>query len=375
MKKDELKMRIYSLLICGIKGKSLNDDERKIIKEGIGGIILFDRNCGEPEEVRALTDEIYLSSNLSPIIFVDQEGGRVRRLKQGYTRFPSQWTVGRFFELGGEVSKVYQLASAIARELRESGINANLSPVADVLENPENTVIGDRAFSNRVITVSELSLIYSAAFQDEGIISCAKHFPGHGNVKEDSHKELPVDNRSYEELMETSLRPFLHLIRNRVFSIMVGHILLKKIDPSFPASLSKKIIFKILRKEMKFDGLVLCDDLLMKAISSSFSLEESGLLAFEAGADMLLISGCVEEAQVLFRSLYDALKSGRISEERLKLSSDWILQIRKEFTKNRKYLPPLKREYVGSKEHKNIVKEIHEFIQRNDDKTKSKEKS
>ncbi len=357
LKNADLKRAVMNLIVTGFEGKDVDSDLRKLIKEGIGGVVLFEKNCESPQQVRDLTDRIAFTAGKSPLICVDQEGGRVQRLKKGYTRYPAPAVVGRYFEQGGDVRKVYEMAASMAVELRESGINVNFAPVVDVTSSDGNEVIGDRSFSSSALTVSELGLIYAAAFQDQGIIACAKHFPGHGTVAEDSHKSLPVCRLSWKEVQEVHLRPFVHLIENRVFSIMTAHVVYEVIDSFSPATFSRKVVMEILRRDLDFDGLVFSDDLNMGAVERWGSIGEAAVKAVDAGVDMLIVSRyeCVEEVA---SALFDAVKKNIIPEKRLMLSSGWIDEIREEMTKNRKELPPLDLNIVKSEKHVQLVGEI-----------------
>jgi beta-N-acetylhexosaminidase len=178
----------------------------------------------------------------------------------------------------------------MAKELQALGFNINFSPVVDVLTNPLNTVIGDRAFSNNPLSVAQHGTAMIHGLQEQGMIACAKHFPGHGDTKQDSHQELPFSSHSFKRLEQIELVPFRAAIKARVKMIMSAHILFEKIDHKYPATLSPKILTELLKKRLGFKGLIISDDIQMKAISSLYHPVEAAFLAIYAGADLILIS-------------------------------------------------------------------------------------
>jgi beta-N-acetylhexosaminidase len=354
-----LKAKISQLIVGGFDGTSPPKELTQLIKtHGMGGLILFKNNLEDPIQIAKLTNRLQRLSRLAPLlILIDQEGGRVSRLPPPFTQFPAAALLG----VCNSYDLCYRLGQAMARELRAVGINMNLTPVLDVYTNPANTVIGDRAFGNNPTLVSKLGLALMVGLQDQGVIACGKHFPGHGDTIADSHHELPKVTHPLSRLIEVELKPFQHLIQNRLQAIMTAHVVYTALDPQFPATLSKKIVTKLLREAMEFRGLVITDDLHMKAVADHYPLAEAAIRAITAGADLLLFCRQPELLVKVQEALYQTVKRGSIPEKRIDLSLDRILSL-----KERVLLPyrpsSLKeiRNRVGHPDHQKIVQEIQE---------------
>jgi beta-N-acetylhexosaminidase len=217
----------------------------------------------------------------------------------------------------------------MGRELGEVGFNLNYAPVLDVDTNPVNPIIGDRSFSSDPVLVSKMALDLVRGLRSRAIIPCGKHFPGHGDTSRDSHLELPIVDQPQSRLNQVELRPFQAAVKDEIEMIMTAHVLYPQIDPEFPATLSKKIIQGILREEMGFEGVVISDDFLMKAIFDRYGLAEAVQLFFEAGGDIPLI--CKEEAEQIkvLEALVKRVGDGVISRERLLQSRNRVLALKK----------------------------------------------
>ena len=352
-----LKAKISQLIIGGFDGTTPPKELTRLIKtHGIGGVILFQNNLQDPIQIARLNNQLQHLSTLAPLlIMIDQEGGRVSRLPAPFTQFPACALLGdcNSYDLS------YRVGQATARELRAVGINMNLAPVLDVCTNPANTLIGDRAFGSHPTLVSKLGLAMMVGLQDQGVIACGKHFPGHGDTVADSHQELPRVHHPLDRLMQVELKPFLHAIENRLQAIMTAHVIYTSLDPQFPATLSRKIVSKLLREAMGFRGLVITDDLQMKAVSDHYPLTEAAIKAISAGADLLLICRQPELLAMILEALHKAVKRGAISEKRINHSLARILSL-----KERMLLPyhpaSLKdiKEIVGHPDHQKIAHEI-----------------
>jgi beta-N-acetylhexosaminidase len=241
----------------------------------------------------------------------------------------------------------------------------NLAPVLDIYTNPANTVIGDRAFGNSPTLVSKLGLALMVGLQDQGVIACGKHFPGHGDTVADSHHELPKVTLPLNRLIEIELRPFQHLIQNRLLAIMTAHVIYTALDPQLPATLSKKTVTKLLREAMGFRGLVITDDLHMKAVSDHYPLAEAAIRAITAGADLLLFCRQPELLVKIQETLCLAVKRGTIPEKRIDLSLDRILSLKERMLLP--YRPTSLKEIktrVGHPDHHKIAQEIRERASR-----------
>jgi len=290
-----LRRQVGQLLIAGFGGQEIPVELKAIAREfGLGGVILFARNIAEPEQVAQLSyDAACLTPDSPPWVSVDQEGGRVARLKAPFTEWPPMATLGR----SGDEKLAQRFARALASELRAVGITLDYAPVLDVYTNPKNAVIGDRAISEHAGEVARLGAAMVRAMQEEGLAACGKHFPGHGDTTADSHVELPLVEHPPERLREVEFLPFEAAIDAGVAAIMTAHVLVPALDEQQPATLSRRIVTGILRDELGFEGLILSDDLEMKAIRASRSIPDAAVLAITAGCDGVLVCGADHHAQ------------------------------------------------------------------------------
>ncbi|MHB8481339.1 MAG: beta-N-acetylhexosaminidase [Nitrospiria bacterium] len=353
----DLKEQVGQLLMVGFDGFTPSKEILTLIKKyKAGGVILFKRNIQSMPQLVKLTQELQKMSKKTPLfIGIDQEGGRVSRLSEEFTIFPPMAVVGRH----NSVPLAYRMGEVTARELKAVGINLNFAPVLDVNSNKENPVIGDRAFGETPSMVSKLGLAVIMGHQDNGVIACGKHFPGHGDTSTDSHKTLPKVDHSLERLLDFELRPFQHAVANRLEALMTAHILFTQLDPEKPASLSKKIVTSILREGMSYDGLVVSDDLEMQAISDHYTVKEAAVKAVSAGSDIVLVCHRPDLQEQAFEGLFNACGKGTISEKRLEQSVNRILRLKEKYVLPRD-LPSLKqaREIVGQQSHQEILSKL-----------------
>ena len=281
------KRRAGQRLVIGIGGTSLSAEEREWIKEcQPGGFVLFARNVEEPRQVAELNRELesLLPRDLPPIRCVDQEGGRVARIKKPATEWPPMRWVGNV----DDVRMTAAVARAIARELRAMNFDLDFAPVADVDSNPKNPIIGDRSFGPKPDRVAKHAATFVTAMQDEGCIACAKHFPGHGDTTVDSHLALPVVEKDPPDIEQVELPPFQACIRARVGTIMTAHVVYPAWDEDRPATMSHKVIDAILRKKLGYTGVIFSDDMEMKAVRGRFPLDLQLEEATAAGVDVFL---------------------------------------------------------------------------------------
>src|SRR5207253_22636 len=251
--------------IAGFNGHQVPVELRSLARDfGLGGIILFARNVADPEQVAEVSYEAArLDPDLPLWVSVDQEGGRVARLKAPFTEWPPMATLGR----SGDVVLAERFARALASELKAVGFSLDYTPVLDVLTNPKNPVIGDRAPAERAEDVARLGSAIIRTLQAEGIAACGKHFPGHGDTSVDSHFELPLIEHPPDRLEAVELVPFKAAIAADVACIMTAHILIPALDEHRPATLSPTIVDGWLRTKLGFQGVILTDDMAMNAIS------------------------------------------------------------------------------------------------------------
>ncbi len=293
-----------------------------------GGMILFARNLKDPAQIVELTNGLQARSPHFPLLIaIDQEGGRVSRLPAGFTIFPPCGLIGacRSEELA------YAAASITAAELRAVGINMNMAPVLDVHSNPDNPIIGDRAYGTEPQLVATLGLAAIRGLQGKGVVACGKHFPGHGDTSKDSHKELPVVQASVDQLLERELPPFHFAIANGLAALMTAHVLYPALDAQRPATLSPTILTGLLREQWGFDGVIVTDDLEMHAISDHHGVGDAAVQSFLAGADLLLICKDRSRAITAMDAVRKAVENGVISPDRLAASVRRLTALKQTF--------------------------------------------
>jgi beta-N-acetylhexosaminidase len=275
------------LLFAGFDGTTLPDDLAALIGAGrIGGVVLFARNIVDPAQTSELVASIHACApSGNPVtVSIDQEGGRVQRLRAPWTEWPPMRALGA----RPSADDTSAFARALARELADLRIDVDFAPVVDVDTRTDNPVIGDRAFSGDPDRVGVHAAAFIEALQDAGVGACAKHFPGHGDTDEDSHLALPRVSHDLQRLREVELPPFRAAIEAGVASVMTAHISLPALDREHPATLSP-IAIRLLRDELGYDGLVFSDDLEMKAVADHYEPEPLLLGALQAGVDAVLV--------------------------------------------------------------------------------------
>lgn len=284
-----LHRQIGQTALVGFDGYTLPPDLVALAREfDLGGVILFRRNVESPEQVAELACHAQqLAGDLPLWVAVDQEGGRVARLRRPFTEWPPMITLGR----SADEELTRRFARALAIELRAVGISLDFAPVLDVHTNPKNPVIGDRALSTEAAAVATLGCIVARTLQECGIAACGKHFPGHGDTAIDSHLDLPVVEHPPDRLDAVEYVPFRAAIAADIVSIMTAHVLVPALDEQRPATLSRAIVDGVLRKRLGFEGVIFSDDLDMKAITGRMSRERAAVEAIGAGCDAVLLCG------------------------------------------------------------------------------------
>jgi len=270
------------LLFVGFEGLELPPDVARLIAAGrVGGVVLFARNIDGPEQVRILSAALHACAPAGAplLIAIDQEGGRIQRLRDPWTLWPPMQRLGEVDD--PEVT-------AVAVELLDLGIGLDFAPCVDVDTNPANPIIGDRSFGSEPMHVAAHAAHFIRSMQEAGVASCAKHFPGHGDTSCDSHLELPRLDHDLARLRAVELPPFASAIEAGVASIMTAHILFPALDAKRPATLAPDVM-AILREELAYDGVVFSDDLEMKAVADHHSPKALVDGCLEAGVDSLLV--------------------------------------------------------------------------------------
>ena len=334
--------KVSQLLVAGIEGTQLGQDAVQAVQDyQVGGVILFGRNVESAWQLAELTNGLKdLNGDYTPLFLcVDQEGGRVDRMPPEVERTPSAWSVGQTLDTEG-VGAAY--GALLAEECAAFGFNMDFAPSLDIWSNPDNTVIGDRAFGNDWKWTAFFGMSAVESMEEQGgVIPVVKHFPGHGDTSVDSHVALPVVDKSLEELWQSELVPFNMVLNQEDYfgaqagpsapAVMVAHILLSQVDPDYPASLSHRVVTGLLREEMGFDGVVCTDDLTMGAVSNTYGIGEAAVLAVEAGCDLLLVCHGADNLTAARDALLEAADSGRLSPERLDESVKRILSLKAEY--------------------------------------------
>jgi len=334
-----LEQKIAQMIVLGFSGPAV-EDHPSILHEirdlGIGGLIIFDRdmvgnkpvnNVQDPYQLKGLIAEAQAQAAIPLFISIDQEGGRVARLRldKGFMEFPSHKKLGEI----NDVDYTYQVTLAHARMLKWLGINVNYGPVVDISVNLDNPIVHgkERSFGQSVETVNEQALAFSKAMLEEGILNCLKHFPGHGSSTTDSHLGMTDITDTWSE---QELEPYKYLMDNDACAmVMIGHLMLKQFDEKLPSSLSKVMMDALLKEKLGYNGLVTTDDLQMRALSDHYNLKEILVMAINAGSDMVIFGNNLLpeyiSAQLIIDTLLEAIGEGLITEERINQSFERII--------------------------------------------------
>lgn len=328
-----IEQKVGQLLMVHFYGPEANEDARKLIEEVfVGGFIYYNwsNELSNPEQIRALSESLQQLSPIPLFIAIDQEGGKVQRLKNGFPIFPSNSEIVST-EMPFEAE---ECALAIGISLKNVGINMNLAPVVDICD--EHTIIGKRSFGNNPEVVVEFAQNAIEGYKKAGIIYVLKHFPGHGDAEVDSHYGLPIVYKTWEELESRELVPYFKLAAQAPL-IMTAHILLPSIDASYCATLSSFILEDILRKKIQYEGIIISDSLVMKGVLENRNIADVALQAFLAGCDILLLGGrqldlegdvelTIDDIIRVHHTLVEAVKSGLITMDRLDASIERIFK-------------------------------------------------
>jgi len=326
-----LEEKIGQMLLVGIEGTALDEKAKRMIAEDkIGGIILYADNISDLPGMVNLINNLKKSNagNPAPLfISVDQEGGKVSRMPKEFVSIPSSRVTGNT----NKAPLARTMGELLGRELMLTGFNMDFAPVLDVNSNPKNPVIGDRSFGSSAALVAKMGLAEMEGLRSEGMIPVVKHFPGHGDTSVDSHLELPVVNKTEQQLSKLEWIPFQTAIREQAEAVMVAHILFPKLDPAKPASLSEVIIGDILRGDMGYQGVVITDDLTMGAIMKHYELSGAAVDTIKAGSDILLIAHGYDNEALVLKQIKQSVKDGTLTEERIDESVMRILKLKTKY--------------------------------------------
>lgn len=305
-----------SLFCVGVSGLSLNDEDKRMLSRGVGGLILFSRNVDTPEQVAALIAEARQHAGEEMLACVDQEGGNTVRLERGFTSIPSMRALGQVVkEAPGDTALAFEVGQCLGKELREVGFDMDFAPVLDVDTNPANPVIGQRSLSRDPHIVATLGQELIRGLQSQGIIACGKHFPGHGDTSQDSHYDLPRLTHAMERMDEIELYPFRQVIEQDPaqggLAIMTAHVIFEAIHAELPGTLCPAVLTDLLRTRLGFEGLCVSDCTEMKAIADG---EDWGgtvgasVKAIAAGVDFVTVC----HTHTVMHAAVDAVKTAAV---------------------------------------------------------------
>ncbi len=358
---ETLKQQTGQMLVTGFEGTELNDSIRDLIEgRRIGGVILFERNFETPEQLTRLIADMQALALATPpkaplFVSVDQEGGRVSRLGAPFTHFPHPCCLGK----ARSESLARRFAVALGKELAAVGVNMDYAPILDVNTNPDNPIIGVRALSDDPQWAGRLAVAFMQGFQQAGILAVGKHFPGHGDTHQDSHLTLPIVAKPPAELEAVELAPFKTAIGKGLPVLMTAHVVYPCWDETRPATFSPAILNDVLRTKLGFEGLVISDDLEMKAVEDTLPFDAVPSLGVEAGIDLFLICHSLDKTRALQDNLIQDVQSGRIPQEKVAAAAEKILALKRT-------LPP-----VGAgvqdlssliQEHKTLAEEMQSHL-------------
>jgi beta-N-acetylhexosaminidase len=361
-----LRTQVGQLLMAGFTGTSLPVEIKALAREfSLGGIIFFGRNVVEPDQIADVAAEARELPTEWPVwVAVDQEGGRVARFRRPFTEWPPMATLGR----SGDPVLARRFARALAAELAAVGVTLDFAPVLDILTNPRNPAIGDRALGETAATVGSLGAAIIEELQSAGVAACGKHFPGHGDTSVDSHEELPVVDHPPDRLRAVELEPFRAAIRAGVASIMTAHVLVPALDEERPATLSPRIVGPLLRDELGFDGVVFTDDLDMRGVATAYPPPVAVVEALVAGCDGVLICNSGIDTQVAaLEAIIHAVEAERLPHARIEDALARHRRMKERFLGNASTRPSRTdslagRVAIGTDAHAAIAEEMARFL-------------
>jgi beta-N-acetylhexosaminidase len=307
-----LRQQLAQLLLVGFPGTTPTPANRWVVEQGVGGLVLFSRNIHSAAQVRSLLRHLQASAAIPLEIAVDEEPGRIARLAGVIATAPPARQVGRL-----PATQIFQYGLRIGRDLAALGVTTDLAPVLDITDAAPNSVIGDRSFGGDPTSVSRAAIAFMLGLTQGGVTTVGKHFPGHGESAIDSHRALPIVDVTASRLQAWDLAPYKAAIKDGLPGVMVGHLLVRRLDPQRPASLSPVLVKGLLRQRLGFDGLVVSDALEMDAIARWWPLPVAAELAIQAGVDQVIVWRDYARIPQIIDRLQDGVRSGRLSPDRV----------------------------------------------------------
>ena len=332
IKKMTIEEKVGQMIGLAFAGTEYSAELQKQVEEIQAGLIIFFKdNCNNPQQIFELNQMIYQNAKIPPFIALDQEGGMVARVTEGVTQSPGAMAISAT----NNPKNAYNLAYNMGCDLVKLGFNFNFAPVGDINNNPLNPVINVRSYSEKPDVVCTYVEQAVKGYQDAGMMTSIKHFPGHGDTVVDTHLGLAKVDFDAERLYKMELKPFLMAKELNFPGIMAAHVMYTKYDSEFPTTLSNKVITGLLRKEIGYDGLVVTDSLTMKAVFDNFSLEEIVYHGLTSGCDILLLCGArdIKMQQEFYEIALRLVKSGKVPMEKIDESVERILRYKAQFIK------------------------------------------
>lgn len=328
--REDLRRAAGRRIICGFAGVTLDAELKEVLREVRPlGVILFARNIESPEQVAELIRELKSFRKDDPLLVsVDQEGGRVARVREPATVWPPMRELGHL----GDEALITRVGFGIGAELRAMGFDLDYAPVLDVDTNPANPVIGDRAFSHDPAEVSRFAVALMRGLNKAGVGGCGKHFPGHGDTDVDSHLALPRVEHELPLLREREWAPYRAAIAAGLDAIMTAHVVMPALDESVPATLSP-IAMRALREELGFGGVIISDDVEMKALADHFDSDEIAARGLEAGLDVFLTCKEYSVTMDMFRGIVRRFEDDALSHEQIEVQEKRVLRWRDRWTR------------------------------------------
>jgi beta-N-acetylhexosaminidase len=353
--------KVGQRFMAGFHGHTASPEIRMLIRDlGVGHVVLFTRNVDAPGQVAELVRELQAiargAGHADPLmVAVDQEGGRVARLREPWTVWPPQRSVGR----AGSEDLARRRGAALATELAACGIRLDFAPVVDLDTNPNSPVIGDRSFGDDPDLVGRLAAALVRGLQENGVAACAKHFIGQGDTDLDQHLDLPVVHHTRARLEDRELRPFQAAIAAGVAGVMTAHVLLTDLDEDLPATLSPRVVKELVRGRLGFLGVVFSDDMEMHAVAKRWKPSESAVLAAQAGCDVIEYCADHEQQVEALEALIRAVESEQISWTDLDEAGERVRRLKRRYlVPHRDPDPRRAREVAGAGAHQVVAREI-----------------
>jgi beta-N-acetylhexosaminidase len=318
------------LFVVGFPGQTPDDAVKRLIDDGVAGVILFKRNVGTAAETAALVKALKVHAGRPLVAAVDQEGGRVARLRGSpFTALPAMRALGRTRDAG----LLERVGRLLAFETRAVGFDWDFAPVLDVDTNAANPVIGDRALHHEAAEVARLGVALAQGMESGGVASCAKHFPGHGDTSLDSHLDLPTLPHGMVRLREVELVPFGAYAKANLASVMTAHVVFEALERGVPATMSAKAMTGLLRTELGFGGVIVSDDLEMKAIADRYAIEDAVVQSLGAGVDCFLVCHRADVQRKAIEAVVAAVETGRVPMARLVEAQGRVAALVRKFVK------------------------------------------